>query len=437
MLLLNASLFHGFFFLTFCVSASLLGAHGKQLSHSSSLEPLQSEEFRSFTLPADTKASTKREALPELVKQAHAKHELPVDLRESADMDEVKLQAILDKAATSTNYMWLLGIPIALLGSTMTVTGMLVQRMSQMPQNAATTDVNEDAEKHEADAPSDFFYFLNRMWIGGFLLFAAGNMITWISLSMAPNSVLSCFNSWNIIFTLVFAPSLFPSCFPHEITRRTKFVAAMLVLGCCWVAIAGPRSYRLRTIGSLNLLFSYPAFQVCSATLGIVYIASVLRYSSVLWKVADWDTFSVAQIAGIGAISAAYAVIFSKCTSTLVSVSISSGVSQIKNTFFVYAILTFVCGLSQIHFLNVALKKGLPAFVVPCYETSAMALQIVVGGMLFQEYAQFSLFRHLVFWPGVLTVVVGVLLLCKFAEEDRAEAETAHAKALGADSKDP
>merc|ERR1719235_2443037 len=110
--------------------------------------------------------------------------------------------------------------------------------MSQLPD-----DVKEEGEVEPTKERSGL-YFLNKMWICGFILFGAGNLTTWAALGLAPNSVLSCFNSWNIIFTFTIAPSWFPKCFDKPASSRSKYCAFILVIGCCWVAITGPRSYR-------------------------------------------------------------------------------------------------------------------------------------------------------------------------------------------------
>lgn len=317
-----------------------------------------------------------------------------------------------DKMNKFGDHMWLLAIPISLVGSTATVSGLLVQKMSHIPD-----------EQQDGETKSGMFYFLDRMWIGGFALFVTGNLICWMALGMAPNSVLSCFNSWNVIFTFLIAPRWFPKCFTKAISSKSMYCAAFLVVGCCWVAVAGPRSYRLRTVEHLRLLFTYPAFHWCCVVVGIAYVASLARYCLHLVRVKNWDPLATAQISGVASTSAAYAVIFSKCTSSLVQTSFASHHNEVKQDFFIYLVLTAIFGALQIHFLNVALHHGEAAFVVPIYESSSMAMQIVVGGMLFQEYAHFTFAQHMVFWPGVVVVLIAVVALCRFAMDENEQEE--------------
>lgn len=304
-------------------------------------------------------------------------------------------------ASTVANYIWLLGIPVSLLGSTITVTGLMMQKLA-----------HEEEEKE----PS-CFYFLRWTWLVGIAYFGVGNFITWAALGMAPNSVLSCFNSWNIIYTLIIAPRWFKN---EVISERTKYCAGVLVVGCCWVATAGPKSYRLQTVEHINSLFGYSAFQVCTVGLVVVYVATLVKYRYMRSQ-PDWTPITVVQIVASAAISASYAMMFAKCTSSLVQATLVTKHNEIRHQFFLYFCLTLVCGLSQIHFLNESVKHGDASFVVPVYESTAMAIQIVVGGILFHEYEDFSWQHHLCFWPGVLIVLCGIVALTKFAEEDKAE----------------
>lgn len=320
------------------------------------------------------------------------------------------------RSTSSANYSWLVGIPIGLLGSTLTVLGVLLQKKSHEPELI-------DSDSSDEAVPQTL-YCLNLKWVGGLMLFAAGNVVTWISLGFAPNAVLSCFNSWSIICTLVLAPRWFQ----HEVvSSRTWMCAAVLVAGCTWVAIAGPRSYRSETITDVNRDFTYPAFQWCTVCIGCFFLSALFKYYQA-WQQRTWQLITVAQITAASAICASYATLLSKCTSDLVESSLQSGHSEVHDEFFVLLIGTIACGLLQIHFLNESLKHGAASFVMPFYQALAIAIQIVAGGILFQEYVDFTWQQHLYFWPGVAIVLGGVAALTKFAAEDQAEHETAGAK---------
>eukprot|EP00930_Biecheleria_cincta_P097672 TRINITY_DN89377_c0_g1_i1.p1 TRINITY_DN89377_c0_g1~~TRINITY_DN89377_c0_g1_i1.p1 ORF type:complete len:397 (-),score=25.37 TRINITY_DN89377_c0_g1_i1:304-1494(-) len=315
-------------------------------------------------------------------------------------------------STSSDNLIWLLGIPISLLGSTLTVLGLLLQKKSHEPEHI-------DSDSSGEVAPPTL-YCLNLKWVSGLLLFAVGNLVTWISLGMAPNAVLSCFNSWSIICTLVLAPRWFQ----HEvISSRTWLCAAVLVAGCTWVAIAGPRSYRSDTITDINKGFKQPAFLWCTACIGCFFALALFKYYRE-WQQKSWQLLTVAQITAASAICASYAMLLSKCSSVLMQSSLQTSHNEMHDEFFAYLTGTIVCGALQIHFLNEGVKRGAASFIMPFYQSLAIAIQIVAGGMLFQEYAGFTWQQHLYFWPGVAVVLVGVVALTKFAAEDQTEQGT-------------
>jgi len=230
---------------------------------------------------------------------------------------------------------WILGVPIALCGSSLTVSGMLMQKFSFL----------WDQPLESRRVCSCCF---NWRWMFGMLLFAIGNGVTWLALGMAPNSVLACFNSWNIIFTMVVAPAVFG----EAISRSVKYFAVLLIVGCIWVVCAGPRSYRLRSFDTINLLFAERPFEAITIACGTVVVASLLAniFSKSCDTNARWNTLRVTALA---AIFACYSVLFSKCTSMVMAAAdyqiVATGV---HHQFFLWLGMTPLCASLQIHFLN-------------------------------------------------------------------------------------
>lgn len=383
----------GVILLLFCPSASSLGIRVDSYIDAL-LARYASEASSSIALPSR----------PVIVQHslASAQASSPAALEHSSQ---------LQLHGTASNYpgwFWIIGIALSVLGSTLTVVGLMVQKLSHKEQS--------DADSSQGKMPSAFYCF-DRQWLFGLMLFGLGNLLTWIALGMAPNSVLSCFMSWNIICSLVLAPRFFENDF---VSMRTWKCAGLLVISCCWVAIVGPRSYRLDSIGDLGELFSYPAFHWASACLVGISLTSLLRYLHVRHD-PDWHPMTVAQVVSIAAVAASYSVIFSKCTSSLTHASLASEANYFSPLFFTLVVLTVLCSFFQIHFLNEGVKHGPVSYVVPFYQSAAMGIQIVVGGILFQEYVHFTLQHHLLFWPGVTMVFVGMISLTISAGEDQAQ----------------
>mmetsp|Transcript_29654 Transcript_29654/g.80167 ORF Transcript_29654/g.80167 Transcript_29654/m.80167 type:complete len:473 (-) Transcript_29654:50-1468(-) len=306
-------------------------------------------------------------------------------------------------------FLFLLSIIIAFCGSTLTVMGMVLQKYAHQKMLEGEDIRNDDLTDKDRCLREQYCYLLNFRWILGLAVFAVGNAVTWVALGMGPNSVLACFNSWNIIFSMVVAPMWFG----ERVPPTAKLSAVVLIGGCIWVTICGPRSYRLHTIDSINMLFARFPFTLCCIICMTILAAAKIKHW--FWqKERVWSASASVQITSMASIFSCYAVLFSKCTSMLVQSSVLSNISQVGSwQFYLWSCATVVCGICQIYFLNESLRHGFASFVIPAYESMGMALQIIVGGVFFREYRKFTLAKHLSFWPGVLLVLSGLVFLTR------------------------
>mmetsp|Transcript_90006 Transcript_90006/g.263100 ORF Transcript_90006/g.263100 Transcript_90006/m.263100 type:complete len:455 (-) Transcript_90006:3-1367(-) len=316
-------------------------------------------------------------------------------------------------------FLFFLSIVIAFCGSTLTVMGMVLQKHAhQKCLEEADAEVKDENDPTRCMTDRSCYLFHWR-WILGLAIFAAGNAVTWVALGMGPNSVLACFNSWNIIFSMVVAPMFFG----ERVPREAKLSAVLLIGGCIWVTIAGPRSYRLHTVDSINMLFARFPFTLCCVACFTILVAAKIKHW--FWQgTRVWSAATSVQITSMASIFACYAVLFSKCTSMLVQSSVATNVSQVGYwQFYLWAGATVVCGICQVYFLNESLRHGFASFVIPAYESMGMALQIVVGGIFFREYRNYTLKMHLTFWPGVALVLSGLVFLTRSVAHDQLDAE--------------
>lgn len=333
----------------------------------------------------------------------------------SYEQQDAKRSMLPKPSPGMKKFLFFCSIVIAFCGSTLTVMGMVLQKFAhQKAVEEADATLEGDGDK---DTCERFCYLFNWRWILGLAVFAAGNAVTWVALGMGPNSVLACFNSWNIIFSMVIAPMWFG----EHVPLCSKFSAVVLIGGCIWVTIAGPRSYRLQTIDSINMLFARFPFTLCCIICFTILVAAKVKHW--FWQQERvWTASASVQITSMASIFACYAVLFSKCTSMLVQSSLVSNVSQVGYwQFYLWSGATVVCGICQIYFLNESLRHGLASFVIPAYESMGMALQIIVGGIFFREYRRFTLAEHLSFWPGVLLVLSGLIFLTRSVAAEQAE----------------
>lgn len=293
----------------------------------------------------------------------------------------------------------LVGIPLSLLGSTMSVCGLLLQKASL--QNASSKE-EVDADGNRPWVPS----WLDRQFLTGLLLYGVGGFLAWIALGIAPNTVLACLNSWSIVV----GPIMASTWFGERVSRVAAASALMLVVGCTWVACLGPRSYRLVTVDEINFLFAQIPFTICCVTCGTVLAAALLNY--LWWRTCTpWSPVIVSLVSTAAAIFATYSVLFAKCTSMILQAALVKDDFAFGYQFYLWLAGTCLCGPLGLYFLCEALRHGSASVVIPVYQSLGTVFQLVVGGILFREYADFGLAKHFAFWPGVLLVIVSVVVL--------------------------
>lgn len=303
----------------------------------------------------------------------------------------------------------LVGIPLCLLGSTLTVCGLLLWNDSL--KQGGGREVADKSSGKVSWVPA----WLDGKFLAGVVLYLFGSFLGWIALGIAPNTVLACLNSWNIVM----GPILGFMWYGERISAAAVVSATMLVIGCVWVACLGPRSYRLDTVEEINLLFAQIPFTACCITCGTMVGVSLMNY---FWwhKCTPWSPVTVSMVSTVAAIFATYSVLFAKCTSIVMQGALGAANFNIEYQFYLWAAGTCICGPLGLYFLHEALRNGQASFVIPVYQSLSTVFQLVVGGILFREYASFSLAKHLAFWPGVLLVLVSVVAFTRNAEQEEA-----------------
>ncbi|KAF9120704.1 NIPA-like protein 3 [Mortierella sp. 14UC] len=131
--------------------------------------------------------------------------------------------------------------------------------------------------------------------------------------------------------------------------------------------------------------------------------------------------------AALGGMMASYTVLFAKSLINLLVTSIFDGQNQFTSALaWVILVVTVVTAVSQVYWINMGLKKYDALLQVPVFFTIWVLLDIVGGGIYYDEFSGFTPTKYVLFCFGVLTVFFGVALLAKrlavLAKEDVGEA---------------
>jgi len=313
------------------------------------------------------------------------------------------------------NNSWLAGILMTLIGQTTCVIGLQIQKISHIihtpkasPNKPIADGVMQNLGLGEEGSLADEsgYYFLQWRWLIGCIIWALGHIMCWIALGLAPQSILSCLQSWNIVVALALSPVLLNETLPH----RAIEYATLLVIGCVIVVIFGPRTdkYELETVVSLDQAFITPS------SLAVHIVCFVILLLSMYVSCMQEKLWRVERYVMVSATCAWYAALFSKSMSMVVITSVSAHDSQVgKLGFWIFAVTFAFFAVGQIHFMNLGLKYGLASAVLPLYEAASMTGQLFFGGILFGEFQHFEGQQWYGFITGVMIVFLGLGLLIR------------------------
>jgi len=366
-------------------------------------------------------SSLKAAAVDPLSEAVYGGH-VPGSNHSGSGSNYAKAKAIADEKVAAMDRSWLIGIGSTIIGQTIIVIGLQLQKISH---NISTPQIKDRCPPGETEdsAGEDGYYFLQPRWILGGIVFALGHIMCWLALGLAPLSILSCLQSWNIVVSMALAPILLNETLPpHAIEYAT-----LLVIGCVVIVFFGPRAdnYKFETVESLAAAFIAPTsivvHIVCLGSLILSMTTSLLQ--STLWRVERYVLMS--------ATCAWYAALCSKSMSMMLITSVAGDGQVQKLGFWIFALCFALFALGQLHFMNLGLKYGLASAVLPLYEAVSMVGQLFFGGILFREFQNFHGSDELGFASGVLIVIISLGLLIKSNRNMEAMAmtlpSTAHA----------
>lgn len=301
---------------------------------------------------------------------------------------------------STETYFWV-GIGIMLVGRTLDAIGFLVQKY------AHNCDASKGgATKWSCCGRSTGLYFTSPTWLCGLGIYVFAHILCWISLALGPQTVLACLMCWSTVTTFVFAPI----CLGETVTMYRLLSVFIMISGCAWVILSGPRIYQVFTVDMLKAEMENVVFQVLSA-LAVCYLVGC----AILWAVSTSSPrLSALQYTIVAAIIGWYSVLTAKISSGLVFSSWHHTQNQFDRwESWAMLITMIILAVTNLHFLNMALSIGDAVYVVPMYEALAIFGQTLLGGIFFQEFQHLNTHGHINFWLGLTCILVGVICLSR------------------------
>lgn len=300
-------------------------------------------------------------------------------------------------SSTSAAPLWLWGVLICVFATGLTSLGLVLQKFSHTLNERRVKELNEKS----------VVYYRQPWWLVGFSIFAVAQVINLISMSMAPQVMLSCLGAIALIFNAMFA------CIILEEELRLfealimfgMLVAVMMVIATTPIIATGAGADLVLT-DILDPLF---AFRFLALAVFLLVVLFALRFTVVNENMArrmpDLDPVAWTICA---AVSSGFTVNLFKAVSELLTVW-----HKIRpfTHWQCYAILlvAVLCGVSQVHCLNKALNLGRAMMVVPTYYSLGLLAQLGISETIIVDVPQTTL--PIAIWIGGIVLILALIVL--------------------------
>jgi len=306
--------------------------------------------------------------------------------------------------------IWLWGVIICIIATALTSLGLVLQKLShtlnaQKPDNEKRT-----------------VYYRQPWWIAGFAIFVVAQLINLISMSMAPQVMLSCLGATALVFNAVFAWLILEEelhLFEVGLIFGMLF-SVMMVISTTPVLDSDPAAIDVFAV-SVAPLFEGKFLLLGAGTIAsLTFLRFVVIESAWAQQVPDLPPVIWTLCA---AVASGYTVNLFKATSEFV---MAWPVTQPLLHWQCYVVLAGACaaGAAQVHCLNCALNLGSAMMVVPTYFSLALLAQLGISEAIVVDVPQ-TIGGTVIFISGIVLVLVFlfVLVRAKIAYEEQPDAE--------------
>lgn len=260
------------------------------------------------------------------------------------------------------------------------------------------------------------FYVAQPIWMAGFAIFLLGQIMNMLSLGYASQPLVATVSSFQLVTNALFAHFMF-----NERFGQMDLIATLIILGGSLgavLSIPDPLSpnYTVLDLQRLSWAPSFIGWLSFVATLILGTILS-LKLTARVSSHPKWISFVSDNLVFLYALLAAalgsVVQLLAKGTMQLLRITID-GQTQFEfvSTWVLIGCL-LLCAITNVHFLNLALREADSLTVIPTYFVLNTALTVVGGLIFFETYHQFSARSFTLFFSSVLVTLCGVLVITK------------------------
>jgi len=303
--------------------------------------------------------------------------------------------------------IWLWGILVCIFATALTALGLVLQKLSHTR--------NEHSEK-------PIVYYRQPWWLIGLSIFLISQVLNLISMSMAPQVMLSCLGATALIFNTVFASLILgEELHGMEVGCMVGIACSVVMVIATTPVIAATSAPELILHEIVDPLFEVHFIVMTGCLFALLVLMRCIPADSPM--LADFPEYEAATWTMWSAVSSGFAVNFFKATS---EITVNWHVTRPLHHWQCYFVLlgAIFFGICQIHYLNRALNVGRAMMVVPTYFSLGLLAQLGISEAIVLDIPT-TIGGRLVFACGVLSALVFIVLLVrsKIAYEQQPDAE--------------
>ena len=280
-------------------------------------------------------------------------------------------------------------------------------------------------------------------WLLGMMCIVLASIFDIVALAFGPQSVIAPLGSFTILANAFIAPKMHGEKLHPGVIKAS----AIIIVGCTTAVAAASHSNNICDVDTLFAMYFTSRFFVYmlvigSIILGIIFFArraetlkgELGEDSAAYQSVFRYHRISYAAVSGI---FGAQSVLFARTVDLLFVGSTRRGriFLAYPGTYMVLFSLV-ACIFLQLYWLNQGLARFESLYNVPIFTTTWIVGTVIAGGVIYQEFSEFSVAQAILFPLGVILCCVGVFLLSQGAEEEQSglgAARVASDEELGAD----
>jgi len=297
-------------------------------------------------------------------------------------------------------YLWAIGLGLAVGFSFLNAVALNIQKIS--------------LNSHGPDVP----VLKQPLWILGFAILLTGSLMDFVSLGLAPASLIAPLAALSLVWNMIAAPLML-----KEKLSKTQIAATMIIFVGAVVTVsfsshASP-AYSLEILKELFLRGPMSIYTIVMPGLIMLHMITieVIEHLSAERRASRaLSTIHMIGYAGAAGITGGQSILFAKAVMEVFKSAFAGepGVWFKGETYVIISAMV-LCLLIQITYLNGGLMYHNSLTVVPVYQAYWIVSGVLGGLVYFDEIRTMSTFQVAMFATGIMITIGGVAFLAYLA----------------------